>query len=189
MTAYAKKLPCVCTVCAGLCICMQQMINTTSFHLSKMNGGRASSAFHQCVRRIHIHTHKHTSMSTCLSVRFYHHRDTVDSPFVRAEKIGALRFQAHTFAMTYKGFACIRMCVSMFQQHTEEKGQGCELQVNGKINENLHICFSQHLFLRFDFPGFVRAALQIEVRGVEFQKKRKGSNINTSLCIITNTKR
>lgn len=103
-----------CPVCAGLCICMQQMINTTSFHLSKMNGGRASSAFHQCVRRIHINTHKHTSMSTCLSVRFYHYRDTVDSPFVRAEKIGALRFQAHTFAMTYKGFACIRMCVSMF---------------------------------------------------------------------------
>lgn len=138
-----------------------------------------------CVRTL---LHTHTTMPTCLSIRFYHHRDTVDSSFVRPEKIGALRSQTTTFIVIYKGCEYASACVFLCSR-TQRKGQGCELLVKQK---SLCACFSMwesaHLFLPAFAPVFWWSWLCVSClthwgQRVLCFRKRKRSNINTEpLC-------
>lgn len=134
-------------------------------------------------------------MPTCLSIRFYHHRDTVDSSFVRPEKIGALRSQNHHIHCDLQRlWVCI--CVCLCSSHIQRKGQGCELLVGQKnacvfvpARENLRIRFSLHLFLCFDVPGSAWAASHIEVSGCCVSEKERGQILTLSLCVISNLNR
>lgn len=126
-------------------------------------------------------------MPTCLSIRFYHHRDTVDSSFVRPEKIGALRSQNTTFIMIYKGCMHLYVC---FWSHTEKKRSRIwtdgtkKACVFASVCENLYIrsllafCSCVLMFLA------LRELLQhIEVSGCCVSEKERRSNINTEpLC-------
>ena len=133
-----------------------------------------------------LHTHSNTAMPTCLSIRFYHHRDTVDSSFVRPEKIGALRSQNTTFIMIYKG------CMHLYACFWEEKVK----DLNWWNKNSLCVCFSvcENLYVRFllAFCACVlmflalRELLQhIEVSGCCVSEKERRSNINTEPLLST----
>lgn len=166
---------------------MQWAINTTPFQLSEQNEKKhyTCPAFPWCVRTL---LHTHTTMPTCLSIRFYHHRDTVDSSFVRLEKIGALRSQTTTFIAIYKGCEYASVCVFLCS-HTQRKGQGCELLVEQK---SLCVCISMwesvHSFLPAFAPVFwwswlCESCLTHWGQWVLSFRKIKRSNINTEpLC-------
>lgn len=142
------------------------------------------------------HTHTLTTMPTCLSIRFYHHRDTVDSSFVRPEKIGALRSQNHHIHCDLQRlWVCICVCVCVPVTYREkvkdvnywwDKKNAC---VFVPARENLRIRFSLHLFLCFDVPGSAWAASHIEVSGCCVSEKERGQILTLSLCVISNLNR
>lgn len=73
--------------------------------------------------RAHTHTDTLTTLPTCLSIRFYHHRDTVDSSFVLPEKIGTLRSQNHRIHCEPLKAARLHLCVPLLQPHTEKRSR------------------------------------------------------------------
>lgn len=127
-------------------------------------------------------------MPTCLSDRFYHHRDTVDSSFVHPEKIGVLRSQTTTFIVIYKGCESASACVSVLQSHTERRSR---MWTTGGT-KSLCVCFSVWESVHSLLPAFVPvfwcswlcvSCLAHWGQWVLCFRKRKRSNINTEpLC-------
>lgn len=149
---------------------MQKAINTTPFHFSEQNENttHALPSLSVCVEYTHIHTHSYTTMPTCLSIRFYHHRDTVDSSFVCPEKIGAVQFQNHHIHLDLQRlWVCICMCFGVPAAH-REKGQGCELHVGQKSSVFVSACLDMRfmLLVQYDLLNTLRSL------GVVFQKKK-----------------
>lgn len=157
-----------------LCVCVQQAINTTPFQFSEQNEKKKKNTTHAqpslgvCPWGTHSHTL--TIMPTCLSIRFYHHRDTVDS-FVCPEKIGALRSQTATFIMICKGCKNASACVFLCSSHTHTKKRSRMWTTGGtkKNNKKKPVCLFQHvricasafpclLLLCFDVPRSAWAA-------------------------------
>lgn len=95
-----------------------------------------------CVREGYTLTHSYTltTMPTCLSIRFYHHRDTVDSSFVRPEKTGALRSQTTTFTVICKGCGYASVCVHLCSSGTQRKRSRM-----WTIGETKSLCLFRHV--------------------------------------------
>ena len=149
-----------------------------------------------CSGCTHTQTHTHTAMPTCLSIRFYHHRDTVDSSFVRSERIGALRTRTTAFILIYKSseYASVCVCFCLLAETHTQKGQGCELLVELKKKgcvffsmwKSAHSLLSGYLFLCVDVPVSAWAAQHIQVSGCCVSKKERGQILTLSLCVINN---
>lgn len=145
------------SVCAY--VCSRQSIKPLSSSASRMkkNTTHAQPSLNVSVGYTLSHTllHAHTAMPTCLSVRFYHHRDTVDSSFVCAEKIGVLRSQNTTFIMIYKGCGYASVCVFCVLVAHRERVKDENYWWNRKACVFVSAFVPQHLFLCFDVPGSV----------------------------------
>lgn len=128
-------------------------------------------------------------MPACLSIRFYRHRDTVDSSFVFPEKTGALRSQTTTFIMIYKGCEYTSVCVFLWFCRTKRKGQGCELVWNKKpvslCVPHMKICTFVSLHISscvLMFLALCELLNSLRSAGVVFQKKERGQILTLSLC-------
>ena len=144
-----------------------------------------------CVREGYTLTHSYTltTMPTCLSIRFYHHRDTVDSSFVRPEKTGALRSQTTTFTVICKGCGYASVCVRLCSSGTQRKRS--RMWTIGET-KSLCVCFgmweSVHSSLHAFVPMFwcswhCVSCLTHWGQWVLCFRERKRSNINSEpLC-------
>lgn len=126
-------------------------------------------------------------MPTCLSIRFYPHRDTVDSTFASHEQIEALRSQNITFIIIYKACECGFVCVFLPLTHKrlgmwaidEIKTAACWSQ-HDRIYTFLSPCICSWVLMLLALRELLNTLRSV---GVAFQKKERRSNINTEpLC-------
>lgn len=124
----------------------------------------------------HSHTllHAHTAMPTCLSVRFYHHRDTVDSSFVCAEKISECWDPKTPHSSWFTKAVAMHLYVcSVFWLHTEK---GSRMRTTGGTEKPVSLF--QHSFPNICSCVLMSLALcellnTLRSAGVVFQKKKE----------------